>query len=90
MELRRWKTCLKQLGDVNSRLVKEGEVATLRIESLAHPDLAINPRHNPIISCKDAAFSRSEDTSYLYYRPVSELNLFRAFSKMSFSSMSVF
>ncbi|KAI3375741.1 hypothetical protein L3Q82_004032 [Scortum barcoo] len=58
MELRRWTTCLKQLGDINSRLGKEREAATLRIESLAHPDLAINPRHNPIISCKDAAFSR--------------------------------
>ncbi|XP_071315808.1 HAUS augmin-like complex subunit 3 isoform X6 [Trachinotus anak] len=58
MELRRWRTCLKQLGEVNSRMVKEGEAATLRIESLAHPDLAINPRPNPIISCKDAAFSR--------------------------------
>lgn len=58
VELRRWRTCLKQLGEVNSRLVKEGEEATLRIESLAHPDLAINPRPNPIISSKDAAFSR--------------------------------
>ncbi|XP_075948718.1 HAUS augmin-like complex subunit 3 [Anarhichas minor] len=58
MELRRWRKCLQQLGDVNSRLVKEGEAATLRMESLAHPDLAINPRPNPIISCKDAAFSR--------------------------------
>ncbi|XP_068584338.1 HAUS augmin-like complex subunit 3 [Cebidichthys violaceus] len=58
MELRRWRTCLQQLEDVNSRLVKEGEAATFRIESLAHPDLAINPRPNPIISCKDAAFSR--------------------------------
>ncbi|XP_070848777.1 HAUS augmin-like complex subunit 3 isoform X1 [Chaetodon trifascialis] len=58
VELRRWRTCLKQLGEVNSRLVKEGEAATLRIESLAHPDLTVNPRPNPIISCKDAAFSR--------------------------------
>ncbi|XP_032399996.1 HAUS augmin-like complex subunit 3 isoform X2 [Etheostoma spectabile] len=58
LELRRWRTCLKQLEEVNSRLVKEGETATLRIESLAHPDLTINPRPNPIISCKDAAFSR--------------------------------
>ncbi|XP_051284713.1 HAUS augmin-like complex subunit 3 [Dicentrarchus labrax] len=58
MELRRWRTCLKQLVDINSTLVKESEAATLRIESLAHPDLAINPRPNPIISCKDAAFSR--------------------------------
>nr|XP_019951248.1 PREDICTED: HAUS augmin-like complex subunit 3 isoform X1 [Paralichthys olivaceus]XP_019951249.1 PREDICTED: HAUS augmin-like complex subunit 3 isoform X1 [Paralichthys olivaceus] len=58
MELRRWRTSLKHLAEVNSRMVKEGEAATLRIESLAHPDLAINPRMNPIISCKDAAFSR--------------------------------
>ncbi|XP_040886701.1 HAUS augmin-like complex subunit 3 [Toxotes jaculatrix] len=58
MELRRWRTCLKQLGEVNNRMVKEDEAAALRIESLAHPDLAINPRPNPIISCKDAAFSR--------------------------------
>ncbi|XP_026209304.1 HAUS augmin-like complex subunit 3 isoform X2 [Anabas testudineus] len=58
MELRRWRTCLKQLGDVNSRMIKEGEAFTLRIESLAHPDLAINPRSNPIINCRDAAFSR--------------------------------
>ncbi|XP_034061116.1 HAUS augmin-like complex subunit 3 isoform X2 [Gymnodraco acuticeps] len=58
MELRRWRTGLTQLGEINSRLVTEGEATTLRIESLAHPDLAINPRPNPIISCKDAAFSR--------------------------------
>ncbi|XP_033465924.2 HAUS augmin-like complex subunit 3 isoform X2 [Epinephelus lanceolatus] len=58
MEFRRWRTCLKQLGEVNSRLVKEGEAAALRIDSLAHPELAINPRPNPIISSKDAAFSR--------------------------------
>ncbi|KAM7377200.1 hypothetical protein PAMA_013808 [Pampus argenteus] len=58
IELRRWRTCLKQLGDVNSRMVKEGEETSLRMEALAHPDLAINPRPNPIISCKDAAFSR--------------------------------
>ncbi|XP_023252495.1 HAUS augmin-like complex subunit 3 [Seriola lalandi dorsalis] len=58
MELRRWRTCLKKLGEVNNRMAKEGEAAALRIESLAHPDLSINPRPNPIISCKDAAFSR--------------------------------
>ncbi|XP_028285168.1 HAUS augmin-like complex subunit 3 [Parambassis ranga] len=58
MELRRWKTCQKQLGEVNTRLVKESEGASLRIESMAHPDLALNPKHNPIISSKDAAFSR--------------------------------
>ncbi|XP_022056453.1 HAUS augmin-like complex subunit 3 [Acanthochromis polyacanthus] len=58
MELRRWRTCQKQLGRVTSRLMKDSEEASLRIESLAHPDLAINPRPNPIITCKDAAFSR--------------------------------
>ncbi|XP_067379778.1 HAUS augmin-like complex subunit 3 isoform X2 [Channa argus] len=58
MELRRWRTCLKQLGDVNCRIVEEVEAANLRIESLAHPDLTINPRPNPIISCKDAALCR--------------------------------
>ncbi|XP_030609108.1 DNA polymerase nu isoform X6 [Archocentrus centrarchus] len=58
IELRRWKTCQKQLADVNGKLIKEGEEVSLRLESLAHPDLAINPKCNPIISCKDAAFSR--------------------------------
>lgn len=58
MEQRRWKTCLEQLDEVSGRMVKEGEAAALRSESLSHPDLAINPRPNPIISCKDAAFSR--------------------------------
>ncbi|XP_023124420.2 HAUS augmin-like complex subunit 3 isoform X1 [Amphiprion ocellaris] len=58
IELRRWRTCQKQMGGVTSRLMKESEEASLRIESLAHPDLAINPRPNPIITCKDAAFSR--------------------------------
>ncbi|XP_037336759.2 HAUS augmin-like complex subunit 3 isoform X1 [Pungitius pungitius] len=58
IELRRWRMCLKQLGELESRLVKESEGSTLRIESLSHPDLAINPRPNPIISCRDAAFSR--------------------------------
>ncbi|XP_034425317.1 HAUS augmin-like complex subunit 3 isoform X1 [Hippoglossus hippoglossus] len=58
MEKRRWRMCLKHLDEVNSRMVEEGETATLRIESLARPDLAINPRKNPIISCRDAAFSR--------------------------------
>ncbi|XP_030018069.1 HAUS augmin-like complex subunit 3 [Sphaeramia orbicularis] len=58
MELRRWGTCLKQLGEISSRLVEEEKAASLRIGTLAHPDLALNPRPNPIISCKDAAFSR--------------------------------
>uniref|UniRef100_A0A3Q3QUV6 HAUS augmin-like complex subunit 3 N-terminal domain-containing protein n=1 Tax=Monopterus albus TaxID=43700 RepID=A0A3Q3QUV6_MONAL len=57
-ELRRWKMCLKHLVEANSRMVKEGEASSSRIESLAHPDLAINPRPNPIISCRDASFSR--------------------------------
>uniref|UniRef100_A0A1A7XGM5 HAUS augmin-like complex, subunit 3 n=1 Tax=Iconisemion striatum TaxID=60296 RepID=A0A1A7XGM5_9TELE len=58
MELRRWKTCHKQLSEIEGRLLKEGKEATLRMESLTHPELAINPRPNPIISSKDAAFSR--------------------------------
>ncbi|XP_068164404.1 HAUS augmin-like complex subunit 3 [Antennarius striatus] len=58
MELRRWRTCHKQLEEVNSQLVQEGEAANLRIESLAHSDLVINPRPNAIISSKDPAFSR--------------------------------
>jgi len=58
MEMRRWKTCHKQLRELDGRLLKESKAASERIESLAHPDLAINPRPNPIISCKDAAFSR--------------------------------
>ncbi|XP_039900967.1 HAUS augmin-like complex subunit 3 isoform X2 [Simochromis diagramma] len=58
MELRRWKTCQKHLCDVKGKLKKEGEEVSLRIKSLAHPDLIINPKPNPIISSKDAAFSR--------------------------------
>uniref|UniRef100_A0A3Q4GS47 HAUS augmin-like complex, subunit 3 n=1 Tax=Neolamprologus brichardi TaxID=32507 RepID=A0A3Q4GS47_NEOBR len=58
MELRRWKTCQKHLCDVKGKLKKEGDEVSLRIKSLAHPDLIINPKPNPIISSKDAAFSR--------------------------------
>ncbi|XP_061566434.1 HAUS augmin-like complex subunit 3 [Cololabis saira] len=58
MELRRWKTCQNQLREVSDRLTKECEAASVRIEALAHPDLAVNPRPNPIISSKDAAFIR--------------------------------
>lgn len=58
LELRKWKKCLGQLEVVKSRLTKEKEEATLRMASLAHPDLAINPRSNPIISSKDVTFSR--------------------------------
>ncbi|KAM9836418.1 HAUS augmin-like complex subunit 3 [Aulostomus maculatus] len=58
MELRRWRASLKQLGEVKGRLVSEDQAASLRMEALAHPDLVINPRPSPIISSKDAAFSR--------------------------------
>lgn len=57
-ELRRWKTLLAQLEQVGGKLVKDKEAATLRLNALAHPDLAMNPRSNPIICKKDVAFSR--------------------------------
>lgn len=65
--MRRWKTCLQHLEEVRARLDKESEAATLRIDSLAHPDLVVNPRHNPIISCKDVAFSRCESYRLLIF-----------------------
>ncbi|KAM4713969.1 HAUS augmin-like complex subunit 3 isoform 2-T2 [Anableps anableps] len=58
LELRRWKCCQNQLMEIDSRLSEEDKAASLRIESLTHPDLAINPRPNPIISSKDVALSR--------------------------------
>ncbi|XP_054916318.1 HAUS augmin-like complex subunit 3 isoform X3 [Poeciliopsis prolifica] len=58
LELRRWKCCQNQLKEIDSRLSEEDKAASLRIESLAHPDLAINPRPNPIISSKDVALCR--------------------------------
>ncbi|XP_056156385.1 HAUS augmin-like complex subunit 3 isoform X2 [Lampris incognitus] len=58
MELRRWKTVMKQLDEMGHRLVEGGEEAARRIKALAQPDLSIYPKPNPIISCKDAAFSR--------------------------------
>lgn len=58
MELRRWGTCVKLLEDVNCKLVDESKAVSLRMEALAHPDFTISPRPNPIISNKDAAFSR--------------------------------
>uniref|UniRef100_H3D8L9 HAUS augmin-like complex, subunit 3 n=1 Tax=Tetraodon nigroviridis TaxID=99883 RepID=H3D8L9_TETNG len=58
MEMRRWKSCLQHLEAVKGRLVNESETVALRIDCLSHPDLSINPRHNPIITCKDVAFSR--------------------------------
>uniref|UniRef100_A0A3B3ZWS4 HAUS augmin-like complex subunit 3 N-terminal domain-containing protein n=1 Tax=Periophthalmus magnuspinnatus TaxID=409849 RepID=A0A3B3ZWS4_9GOBI len=58
MELRRWKTCLEVLEEVCCKLVNDSEEVSLRIDTLAHPDLTINPRPNPIINSKDVAFSR--------------------------------
>ncbi|XP_047242297.1 HAUS augmin-like complex subunit 3 isoform X8 [Girardinichthys multiradiatus] len=58
LELRRWMCCQNQLMKIHSRLSEEDKAGSLRMESLAHPDLAINPRPNPIISSKDVAFSR--------------------------------
>lgn len=57
-ELRAWKTLLAQLEQVVGKLVKDKEAVALRLDALAHPDLAMNPRTNPIISKKDVAFSR--------------------------------
>lgn len=57
-ELRGWKTLLAHLVQVTNKLEKNKEAASLRLDGLANPDLAINPRTNPIISKKDVAFSR--------------------------------
>ncbi|XP_027895098.1 HAUS augmin-like complex subunit 3 isoform X2 [Xiphophorus couchianus] len=58
LELRRWKCCQNQLMEIDSRLSEEYKAASLRIESLAHPGLAINPRPNPFISSQDVALCR--------------------------------
>ncbi|XP_061817004.1 HAUS augmin-like complex subunit 3 [Nerophis lumbriciformis] len=58
VELNCWRACLKQLSDLSSRLVEEHEVASIRTQALAHPELAVNTRPRSIISCKDAALSR--------------------------------
>lgn len=58
VELRKWGVCLNHLTNVNSRLVKERKVTSLRFEALAHPELALNMRPNPIITNTDAAFRR--------------------------------
>uniref|UniRef100_A0AAV2KRV4 DNA-directed DNA polymerase family A palm domain-containing protein n=1 Tax=Knipowitschia caucasica TaxID=637954 RepID=A0AAV2KRV4_KNICA len=58
MELRRWTTCFKELEEVCVKLTKHSEAVSHRIDALAHPDLIINPRPNPIINSKDVAFSR--------------------------------
>ncbi|CAL8240373.1 unnamed protein product [Merluccius merluccius] len=57
-ERRGWRTALKQLGETKRRLSRESEQAALRVDALAQPELASNPRPSPIISCKDATFSR--------------------------------
>ncbi|KAM3833881.1 HAUS augmin-like complex subunit 3 [Diretmus argenteus] len=57
-ELRKWRKVTEQLGEVKRRLVEGSEEASLRVEALAQPDLATNPRPSPFISCKDAAFNR--------------------------------
>ncbi|CAL8377160.1 unnamed protein product [Gadus morhua 'NCC'] len=58
VELRGWRTALKQLGDTRHRLSLESEQAALRADALAQPELVPNPRPSPIISCQDASFSR--------------------------------
>ncbi|XP_032439426.1 HAUS augmin-like complex subunit 3 isoform X2 [Xiphophorus hellerii] len=58
LELRRWKCCQNQLMEIDSRLSEEDKASSLRIESLAHPGLAINPRPNPFISSQDVALCR--------------------------------
>ncbi|RVE60441.1 hypothetical protein OJAV_G00180840 [Oryzias javanicus] len=58
MELRRWRTCQNQLREVEGRLTKESREAASRMEILTHPELGVNPKPNPIITCNDASFSR--------------------------------
>ncbi|XP_077400000.1 HAUS augmin-like complex subunit 3 isoform X2 [Vanacampus margaritifer] len=58
MELRKWGACLNHLTNVTSRLVKEREVTSLRFEALAHPELALSMRPNPLITSKDTTFRR--------------------------------
>ncbi|XP_057712386.1 HAUS augmin-like complex subunit 3 [Corythoichthys intestinalis] len=55
---RKWREFLKHLGDVNSRLVKESEDASLRLEALKHHDLALNVTPSPIVGSRDATFKR--------------------------------
>ncbi|XP_067117743.1 HAUS augmin-like complex subunit 3 isoform X2 [Osmerus mordax] len=58
LELRMGRQMQLCLGDVASRLGKRGQETSLRIQALAQPDLAINPKLGPVICSKDAAFSR--------------------------------
>ncbi|XP_077355611.1 HAUS augmin-like complex subunit 3 isoform X2 [Festucalex cinctus] len=58
IELRKWGGCLSHLTNVNSRLVKEREATSLRFEALAHPELALSMKPNPLITCKDTTFRR--------------------------------
>uniref|UniRef100_A0A8C6U8W3 HAUS augmin-like complex, subunit 3 n=1 Tax=Neogobius melanostomus TaxID=47308 RepID=A0A8C6U8W3_9GOBI len=57
-ELRAWRALFEQLEQIGGKLVKDHKATSLRIDALAHPDLSINPRPNPIINSKDVAFSR--------------------------------
>ncbi|XP_034020755.1 HAUS augmin-like complex subunit 3 isoform X2 [Thalassophryne amazonica] len=58
VELRRWRMCLQKLEDLHCRLVEGKEAASMRMETLSRPDLAINTRPSLIISSQDATFSR--------------------------------
>ncbi|XP_061664618.1 HAUS augmin-like complex subunit 3 [Syngnathoides biaculeatus] len=58
MEFRKWRACRNRLSDASGELVKESDVTSLRCEVLAHPELALNLRPNPLIGSNDATFSR--------------------------------
>ncbi|XP_061133553.1 HAUS augmin-like complex subunit 3 isoform X1 [Syngnathus typhle] len=58
IDLREWRACLNHLANANSRLVEERDATSLRLGALAHPELALNTRPNPIVTSKDAAFRR--------------------------------
>ncbi|XP_049582245.1 HAUS augmin-like complex subunit 3 isoform X2 [Syngnathus scovelli] len=58
IELREWRACLNHLANVNGRLVKERDATSLRLGALAHPELALNTRPNPVVTSKDATFRR--------------------------------
>ncbi|KAG7270325.1 hypothetical protein CRUP_007026 [Coryphaenoides rupestris] len=58
VELRGWRTALRQLGETGRRLSRESQRTALRVDALARPQLAANPRPSAIIGCQDATFSR--------------------------------
>ncbi|CAN9509290.1 unnamed protein product [Ophioblennius macclurei] len=55
-EMKKWAWRHGELEKLRSELVKDGEATSLRAESLAQLDLELHP--NPVITSKDAAFSR--------------------------------